>query len=224
MNLQKRRMNSPPKAGPPKAERPGKVGLTGGIGSGKTLVGNIFLKLGIPVFRADEVAKEILEKNKEVKKKVIRYFGNHVLNKNGSVNKKKLAQIVFGNPGALSRLNAILHPVTRKKYRIWVAKFRETAYTVKEAAILFESGADADVDCAIMIFCPQEMRIQRVIERDGVTREAVLKRMEHQWPDDEKMKRCEFVIVNDAKNPVLPQVLKIHEKLMKVMDEKPVNV
>ena len=154
------------------------IGLTGGIGSGKTTIAQYFKSLGVPVYIADDEAKKLLD-NSVVKKKVKEIFGEFVF-KNNTISKEKLASIVFQNPQKLSELNAIIHPVVKEHFQLWVAKHQNEPILIKEAAILFESGSNQDCDKIITVIAPLETRIQRVISRDQTSKEAILNRIKNQ--------------------------------------------
>jgi len=191
-----------------------KIGITGGIGSGKSTVCRIFELLGVPVYYADDEAKNILDTNSDVLNKVIETFGKEVINDSGRVDRKKLASVVFNSPEKLGALNKIVHPAVGKHFQEWCFLNSRSAYILKEAAILFESGAYKNVDKVITVVAPEEMRIQRVIARDKISREEVESRISKQISDEEKISRSAFIITNDEQQMVIPQVLKIHNELM----------
>lgn len=197
---------------------PLKVGITGGIGSGKTTVINIFKTLGIPVFDADTAAKIAMHENADVKHRVIELFSDDAYT-NNELNRKYIAGIVFNDELKLEKLNAIVHPVTIAMAEEWMQQ-QTSAYVLKEAAILFESGAAAGLDYIIGVFAPQHLRIQRTMNRDNVSREEVLKRISKQIDEHMKMKLCDFVITNDELQMVIPQVLQVHEKLLSLKNER----
>jgi dephospho-CoA kinase len=189
-----------------------KVGLTGGIGSGKSTVAKVFEVLGIPVYYADEAAKKLMHEDKELKEKIQLQFGKEVY-KNGQLDKKHLAGIVFTAPEKLILLNALVHPATLKDADRWMQK-QLTAYCLKEAALIFESGAQQQLDYVIGVTAPATLRIKRTMQRDGITREEVLARMDKQMDETIKMKLCDFVIKNDEQEMLLAQVIALHEKLL----------
>lgn len=191
-----------------------KIGLTGGIGSGKTTVANIFKVLGIPVFDADATAKDLMENNAELKEKLITHFGSAVFAEN-RLNRKWLANIVFNDSYQLNILNAMVHPITLKKAEEWFVQ-QQAPYAIKEAALIFEAGAGAGLDFVIGVFAPQTIRIQRVMQRDGISRNEVIARMDKQVTDTIKMKLCDFVIVNDEQQLITQQVLELHQKLIQL--------
>jgi dephospho-CoA kinase len=192
-----------------------KIGITGGIGSGKTTVCRVFELLGVPVYNADDESKKIVDNNKEVKEKIVSAFGKDVLNENGFIDRKKLASYVFNNKQNLEKLNSIIHPVVGEQFEEWVKKHQSCPYIIKEAAILFESGAYKQVDEVITVTSPLELKIKRAMSRDRITREQVEQRINNQMSDEEKIKRSKCVIVNDEQRLLIPQVLKIHEQLNK---------
>lgn len=190
-----------------------KVGLTGIIGSGKSTVARIFEILKIPVYNADEEAKKILS-DPDVITNIINRFGQQISEGN-KINRKKLADIVFNDKDALHFLNEQIHPRVRSDMLKWMNEKERNEYVIHEAAILFESGFYKSFDKIIMVSCPEEIAIQRVIVRDGVTASDVIKRLKNQWKQEEKIERSDFIIHNDGKQLVLPQVLKIHHSLIK---------
>ena len=190
-----------------------KVGLTGGIGSGKSTVAKIFQTLGIPVFDADAVAKSIMHTNTSVKAGVIEAFGEAAY-RDGELNRKFIADIVFKDPFQLEILNSIVHPATMQAAEEWFQQ-QEAPYVIKEAALLFEAGSAAGLDLIIGVTAPQHVRIHRVMQRDGVGRQEVLTRMGRQIEDTIKMRLCDVVIKNDGVQALLPQVLALHDDLLK---------
>lgn len=190
-----------------------KIGVTGGIGSGKTLICQVFEKLGIPVFYADKEAKKLQNEDPEVRESMMEYFGNEIYDENG-INKAFLASKIFSNSDALRKVNSIVHPAVRKLFLRWAEeKETESPYIIEEAAILFESGAYKDLDFNILVYAHEELRITRVIERDNADREQIKARMKHQMKDEEKIGMADTVIYNDESQMVIPQVLEIHQKL-----------
>ena len=190
-----------------------RVGLTGGIGSGKSTVAKIFESLGIPVYYADDAAKQIMNTDEELKGALIKNFGDKVY-KEGLLDRAWLGSIVFADKEKLALLNSLTHPITIRDADRWMEK-QQSPYTIKEAALLFESRANEHLDHIIGVYAPQELRIRRVMARDKVTEAEVLKRINRQMNEEEKMKRCDSVIVNDEKQPVIQQVLALHEKFLK---------
>jgi dephospho-CoA kinase len=187
------------------------IGLTGGIGSGKSVVAKVFATLGIPVFNADEAAKRIMQNSPEIKAKLIQQFGTDIYNESG-LDKDKLADIIFNDPFQLQLLNAIVHPVTIQAAKDWAAK-QTSPYVIKEAALIFESGAADGLFKVIGVTAPFSLRIHRVMQRDSVTKEQVEARMQHQISDTIKMRLCDYVIENNNQQMLIPQVLAIDKAI-----------
>jgi dephospho-CoA kinase len=190
-----------------------KIGITGGIGAGKSTVAGIFKVLGVPVFDADATAKNILNTDPILREQIVTAFGSETY-KNGLLDRKYLATLVFNNPDQLAKLNALVHPATIEAADKWASLFTDKPYIIKEAALLFEAGTNEGLDYIIGVTAPKELRITRVMARDLVSREEVLNRMQHQFDDTEKMKRCNFVIDNNEASLVIPQVLALHAKFV----------
>ncbi len=191
-----------------------KVGLTGGIGSGKSTVAQMFKVLGIPVFDADAVAKNIMQTDTALIHALKVQFGETVYSGN-QLNRKVLANIVFTDPFKLEQLNALVHPATIAAADRWMAE-QHTPYVIKEAALLFESGSVAHLDKVIGVTAPQHLRIQRVMHRDQINRQEVLTRITRQIDDTIKMKLCDFVLYNDEQQLLIPQVLALHQQLLEL--------
>ncbi len=188
------------------------IGLTGGIGSGKTTIAKIFEVLGIPVYYADEEAKRIMNEDEHLKGKLILLFGEEAYS-NGVLNRRHISSIVFRDKEKLHQLNAIVHPLTIADSDRWM-QAQTTPYAIKEAALIFESGANIQLDYVIGVSSPVELRVKRVMTRDNISSTEVERRIENQLSEEEKMKLCDFVIFNDEEQPVIPQVLAIHEMLI----------
>ena len=187
------------------------IGLTGGIGSGKTMVAVYFKSLGIPVYIADEEAKELMTSD-DIINALSNEFGNEIL-ENAILNREKLAQLVFNNPKKLQKLNSIVHPEVKKHFDNWVEKHKNYPFVVKEAAILFESGSYKYCDTIITVTAPLETRLQRVMKRDKTDRESVLKRIENQWTDEQRIAKSDYVIDNLSVESTKKQVDEILKKL-----------
>lgn len=190
------------------------VGITGGIGSGKTIICKVFAQLGIPVFDADTEARKLYNLPQvadEVKKK----FGAEYYS-SGKLNTGKFAALIFGNAQALAWVNAMIHPIVRKQFKEWKRKFKQAPYVLKEAAILFESGADSGCDKIITVAAPVSLRAARTMDRDNRNRAQVDQIMQRQWSDEKRIEHSDFVIVNDETKPVLPQVLAVHAELLAI--------
>lgn len=187
------------------------IGLTGGIGSGKTTIASHFMAAGIPVYIADDEAREIMQ-SEEIVEEIRKTFGSEIF-ENDILNREKLAQIVFNNPEKLKLLNAIIHPAVKKHFRNWIVKHKNLPFIIYEAAILFESGSYRDCDKIITVTAPMESRIQRVIKRDNTTREQVLKRINAQWADNQRTAKSDFVIENSS-----PEIAKSEvDKILKIL-------
>jgi dephospho-CoA kinase len=195
-----------------------KIGLTGGIGSGKSVVATIFEQLGIPILNADQLAKDIMQHDQGVKQNIIAAFGSDAYI-NNLPNKEFIANIVFKDPFQLAVLNSIVHPATIAASIEWASK-QHVPYVIKEAALFFESGSSEGLDGIIGVYAPTSLRIQRVMKRDNLTREQVLQRMNHQIDEALKMKLCDWVITNDEQELIIPQVIQLHEKLLGLAQEK----
>jgi dephospho-CoA kinase len=190
-----------------------KIGLTGGIGSGKSVVAGIFKVLGIPVFDADATAKNIMEHSPELKAAIIGEFGEESY-ASGALNRKYLATIVFNDAFRLEKLNALVHPFTIAAAEEWALQ-QTSPYVIKEAALFFEAGSAIGFDYMIGVSAPPAIRIKRVMERDTVTREEVLSRMSRQIDEQIKMRLCDFVIINDDRHLLIEQVLPLHERFIR---------
>ena len=190
-----------------------KVGITGGIGSGKTTICDVFSVLGIPVFPADQRAHWLMNNKIAIISEIKAYFGNESYDQNGHLNRVFLAEQVFEDQEKLNKLNQIVHPAVGEDYLQWCESHNDKPYTLKEAAIMFESGSHAHLDKIITVWAPKEIRISRVLDRNRMTREDVLERMENQWPEMEKLKRADYVIINDGQHSVIRQVYYIHRIL-----------
>ena len=188
------------------------IGITGGIGSGKSTVCRIFAALGIPVFNADDEAKKLYA-DAEVKKKVTALLGDDVY-VNGAVDRAAVAKKVFFDKNLLEKLNRIIHPAVQEKFSHWCEANASAPYVIKEAAILFEAGSDEGTDAVITVTAPKELKMQRAMKRDGMSAEEVEKRMKNQWNDEEKVKRSKFVIKNDEMELLIPQVMNIHKSIV----------
>jgi len=186
-----------------------KIGITGGIGSGKSLVAKMFASLGVPVYYADAEAKKLMNSDPKIKNAILQNFGEESYI-DGQLNRTHIASIVFNNPEKLSILNSITHGPTIDHANRWMEK-QDAPYVLKEAALIFESDSYRFLDKIIGVSAPLFLRISRTMARDGISEEAVLKRMERQMDEDDKMSRCDYIIINDEKTLLLPQVLSLHE-------------
>lgn len=191
-----------------------RYGITGGIGSGKSTVCRLFALLGVPVFDSDAVAKSLYSDDRTVYDETLALFGDAILDSRGAIDRKKLGAVLFGNKMMVEKLNAIVHPAVGRRFESWCAQHSNAPYVLKEAAILFESGAFRQVEQVILVTCPSDMRIQRVMQREGISREEVQRRIDLQWTDEEKMKHTSLVIRNNEQELLIPQVLAMHTLLL----------
>jgi dephospho-CoA kinase len=189
-----------------------KIGLTGGIGSGKSLIARIFEVLGIAIYYADTAAKKIMNNDEILKTEIIKHFGDDAY-MDGLLNKKYIASKVFDNKKQLALLNSLVHPAAIRDAEKWMQQ-QKSAYTIKEAALIFESGSQQYLDYVIGVYAPKPLRIHRTMQRDNISRDEVLKRMNNQINEEIKMRLCNFVIYNDEQQAVLPQVLALHKRLI----------
>jgi dephospho-CoA kinase len=188
-----------------------KIGITGGIGSGKTTVCKMFETLGVPVYYADLEAKKIIDTD-DTQAEIVKLFGTSILNSENKIDRKKMADLVFNDKNKLEQLNKVVHPAVAKHFDNW-ANSQHSVYVLKEAAILFESGSNKQVDKVIVVTAPLELRIKRVCDRDKVSPQEVLNRINNQMSDVEKIKLADFIVVNDEKELLIPQILAIHQKI-----------
>ncbi len=193
------------------------IGITGGIGSGKSTVAAIFEVLGIPVLKSDEVAKMLMNNDAALKQNIINHFGEAVY-VNGILDRKHLASLVFDNTEKLQLLNSLVHPATLKYSQHW-AQSQSAPYVIREAALIFESGSFKDLDKVIGVYAPEVIRIQRVLKRDDSNISDIQKRIKQQMNEEEKMKLCDYVIDNSGSKALLPQVLKLHSHLLELFSK-----
>ncbi len=212
-----------------------KVGITGGIGSGKSIVCEVFKRLGVPVYYADDEAKIIVNSDKNIKEQLIKNYGIKIYTNAGEINKTKLSSIIFQDKNALKKVNSIVHPVVKQHFTEWL-KNKEMApspptggkvaclpklqrrqgeglykYIIKEAALLFESNSYKDLDIIVTIYAPENIRIKRVMMRDKTDESTIKKRMKSQYSDEEKIKKSDYVIYNDQNQLILPQIIRLHK-------------
>ncbi|MDC1452317.1 dephospho-CoA kinase [Vicingaceae bacterium] len=191
-----------------------KVGITGGMGSGKSTICNILKNLGVPVFSADDVGKKLLNNDENLKSQIIKKFDSDMYTSTGVIDRERMAKLVFNNPDELKKLNELIHPRVKTEFENWCKKNEKKPYAVKEAAILFETRQHKELDKMVTVFCPKEERIRRIIKRDEVTQDSVEKRMLHQYSDAERNALADFIIINDGYEDILPQVMELHELLL----------
>lgn len=191
-----------------------KVGITGGIGSGKTTVCKVFELLGVPVFYADSVAKSIMYTDNELREQIIRVFGKDSYFVNGDLNRAYISSIVFKDETELQKLNGLVHPAVFRAFDLWVSEQVNAPYVMKEAALLFESGSYKMCDQTILILAPEAIRIARVTERDKISEEDVKLRMKKQWPDAEKQKLADHILRNDESHLLIPEIINLHRQFI----------
>jgi dephospho-CoA kinase len=190
-----------------------RIGLTGGIGSGKTTVARIFSVLGIPVYDADSASKRLMSEDENLKKNIIEHFGKGSY-KNGQLNTKHLSEQVFSNPAKTELLNSIVHPATINDAEEWMKK-QHAPYLIKEAALIFESGSNKMLDKVIGVSAPLSLRVERTMKRNNITSLQVTARMNLQMNEEEKLRLCDYIIFNDEQQMLIPQVLQLHEHFLK---------
>ncbi len=192
-----------------------KIGITGGIGSGKTTVCKVFETLGIPVFYADPVAKEIMTTDRLLIKGIRETFGWESYLEDGVLNNKHIAQIVFNNPAELAKLNALVHPAVFRAFEVWLSEVpAQTPYVLKEAALLFESGSYKMCDLSILVTAPLSTKLNRVMQRDQLSESQVKARMDKQFTDEKKVEMADFFITNDETQSVISQVISLHQQFL----------
>ena len=189
------------------------LGVTGGIGSGKTSVCRVFSVLGVPVFSADPVAKKIMDNDKDIMQKINSIAGKDIYCE-GTLNRTELAKLIFNNPKLLKKVNSIVHPVVFEHFKLWVVE-QTAPYVIMEAAILFESGAVRLVDKIATVVAPLEERVQRVIRGKNLTRDQVMERIRNQIDDDTRIRKSDYVIFNAENDMIIPSILNIHDDIMK---------
>lgn len=191
-----------------------KIGITGGIGSGKTTVCHLFETLHIPVYYADDAAKWLMNNNADLIIAIKNAFGSDVYNDQKQLQRTKLASIVFSNANARKLLEGLVHPAVEQHNQQWIEQHKNAPYVLKEAALIFESGSYKHLDKVITVTAPLELRISRVTKRDNATRQQVEARIAAQMPDEEKIRLSDFVIYNNEQQMLIPQVMHIHEQIM----------
>lgn len=191
------------------------VGLTGGIGSGKTTVANMFETIGVPVYIADIEAKKIMNTSKVIKRKLIHLFGDKAYEA-GKLNRPYLANLIFNDKTLLEKMNAIVHPRVAKHFTKWTLK-QKTPYVIKEAAILFENGGYKNCDFVVTVTAPKELRIERLLNREATTKEKIKAIMSNQWDDQKKVKLSNYIIENEDLEKTKQQVYAVHKSILKAI-------
>lgn len=193
-----------------------KIGLTGGIGSGKTFIAGIFQKIGIPVYNSDFHAKRLMTSNKELVKEITQLFGKSAYDKDGALNKNHLSSLIFSDATKLEALNSLVHPAVRKDFEHWAAKQKKCSYVINEAALFVENGSHSSFDALITVLSPMALRIKRVMERDQKSKKEIMARINNQSSDEEKIKVSRFLIYNDNSDMLLQQISKINQSILQM--------
>ena len=197
-----------------------RIGITGGMGAGKSTVCKIFSQIGISIYDADSRAKWLMNNNLELKEAIRKSFGWDSYTRKDDLNRDYLAKVVFNNEEKLKNLNSIVHPAVMKDFELWTQEHKDEPYSLKEAALLFESDSYKNLHKVIVINSPIETRIERVVKRDHVKREDVLKRIENQSTDRERMEKADWIIYNDGINSLIEQAMKIHRQILGIRDQE----
>ena len=190
-----------------------RVGLTGGIGSGKTTAASIFRQLGVPIYHADFRAKVMMSENLCLRDSIFALFGSKSFD-GLKLNRSYVASKVFSDQSLLLQLNDLVHPIIQDDFEKWFL-LQDAIYVIKEAAIIYESGSFESLDCTILVQAPEDLKIKRVMLRDSMSELSVKSRMKTQWTDEKKKTYADFIIVNDEKQSLLTQVLQIHKSILK---------
>jgi dephospho-CoA kinase len=193
-----------------------KVGVTGGIGSGKTTVCKVFELLGIPVFYADDVAKSIMHTDQVLKTAILNTFGERAYTKEGTLNRSYISSLVFNNNPELEKLNSLVHPAVFRAFDNWLLEQKDAPYVIKEAALLYESDSYKMCDESILVIAPTETKISRVKVRDGISDEDVKLRMNRQFSDEVKIKFADHILNNDEKQLIIPKIIQLHQQFLAI--------
>lgn len=197
-----------------------RIGITGGIGAGKSTVCQIFEKIGIPIYDADSRAKWLMSNDNELKKNIKENFGWDAYSRKEELNREYLAKVVFNNQDQLNILNGLVHPAVKQDYEHWTTDHRDKPYSIKEAALLFESNSYLNLHKVIVVTSPIEMRIDRILKRDHVKKEDILKRIQNQSTDKERLSKADWVIYNDGKRSLIEQAIHIHQEILNVQSNQ----
>jgi len=192
-----------------------KIGITGGIGSGKTTVCEIFKLLGVQAFHADDEAKNLQNNDLHIREQLIKLFGRHIYSPDGMLDRKKLAGLIFNDSDVLAKVNSIIHPAVRKSFLKWTEDHQDADYILYEAAILLESGYASDFDRTILVLADEKIRIERVIKRDHVSEELVKQRINNQMPEAQKIKMVDLIIENSNEKLLFPQIIELDKLIRK---------
>ena len=193
-----------------------KVGITGGIGSGKTTVCRVFELLGVPVFYADNVAKTIMQTDSQLKNEILNTFGQESYLVDGQLNRPYISSIVFKDLLQLNKLNALVHPAVFRAFDRWIVEQKDVPYILKEAALLYESESYKMCDLSILVNSPESTRISRIKARDHISEEEIMLRMKRQFSDEQKMKLANHILINDENRLLIPQILDLHQQFLKI--------
>lgn len=196
-----------------------KIGITGNIGSGKTMVCKVFELLGIPIFYADFYAKKVMTEDVVLVAAIRDNFGEEAYFADGCLNRKYISNIVFNDKEELKKLNSLVHPAVFRAFDQWAEQFQHNFYVLKEAALLFESGSNRQCDKTIVVSAALDVRVKRAMQRDNLSEEEILRREKKQMPQAEKEAKADFIIVNDNQTMVIPQVLQIHQQLLALVEK-----
>ncbi|MBR9859692.1 dephospho-CoA kinase [bacterium] len=199
-----------------------RIGITGGIGVGKSTVCEIFKRLDVPVYDADSRAKWLMQNDAVLKQLIKDEFGWDAYTRANELNREYLAKIVFNNTAKLEKLNSLVHPRVGEDYEKWTQEHRDKPYSLKEAALLFESNSYKSLHKIIVVTCPIEMRIERIVKRDHVKREDILKRIQNQMSDKERLQLADYVILNDGKKSLIEQSIAIHREILELREKEAV--
>lgn len=189
------------------------LGITGGIGSGKSTVCDVFRILGIPVFEADASARQLMDSDTTIKNSLIELFGIGIYTRQGHLNRQELAEKIFTDNNLRKKVNEVVHPVVRRKFYEFLEQNETFPYVIYEAAILFEGGFHEKMNFSILVAAPEEQRIERVMERNGLTEQSVRERMKSQWPEEKKRELADLCLENDNKHMILPEIIRMDKKL-----------
>ena len=192
-----------------------KIGITGGMGAGKSVICDLFKVIGIPVFNSDITAKIIIKSDVEIKKQLIKYFSCDIYLSNGEINKPLFSDMIFNNKEAISFVNSIVHPAVHRSFNRWIDNQKGNPYVLYESAIIYESSVNLMLDKVIVVSSPIEIRIKRVMERDSVTLSKVEERIKNQWSQNRIVELADYLIVNDNIKLIIPQVLEVHNEIVK---------
>jgi dephospho-CoA kinase len=196
-----------------------KIGITGGIGSGKTTVCRVFELLGIPIFYADTVAKLIMNTDPVLKEEILKTFGEKSYSMDGVLNRAHLSSIVFNNESELNKLNALVHPAVFRAFDKWLAIHHDAPYIIKEAALLFETKSYTMCDLSVLVVSPEASRVRRVIARDGISQDEIVLRMKRQLSDEKKIKLADHILFNDESQLLIPQILALDQQFLNLVSE-----